>query len=356
MLIINNFNSLLFRVLLHKIAYKMSNLLEKNRYNLSLDDLQIAHLLISPHIHKTPVLSSEALNLLAGAKLYFKCENFQKIGAFKARGACNAVMSLSEKEASKGIVTHSSGNHGQAVAYAAALRGVPAYIVMPHNTNKAKVDGVKAYNGQVLFCEPSLKAREELAEKTIIETGAHFVHPYNDLRVIAGQSTATIELLQEHVNLDILLAPTGGGGLLSGTALAAHYLSPLTRVIGTEPEGADDAAKSFHAKELLPQLNPKTIADGLRGALGNITFSLINKYVENIVTVSEADIAASMFLIWQRLKIIVEPSCAVPLAAILSKKIAVEPNQKIGIILSGGNVDFSQIAYYEELAKKSKLY
>jgi threonine dehydratase len=323
---------------------------------LSAADLLAAHERVKPHIVQTPVLSSRSINALANAQVFFKCENFQKIGAFKARGATNAVFSVDEMLVKNGVVTHSSGNHAQAVAYAAALKGLTAYVVMPHNTNPSKIAGVKACRGQIIFCEPTLKSREETAQKVIEETGAHFIHPYNDWRVVAGQSTAAIELLQEKPDLDLLLAPVGGGGLISGTALAAHYFSPQTQVLGAEPLGANDAAQSLDKGVLLPQTNPQTIADGLRGALGDITFSVIQSHVKQIVTVTEPDIAAAMFLIWERLKIMVEPSCAVPLAAVLLRKSDNAPQQRIGIILSGGNIDFSQVAAYQALAEQSETW
>ncbi len=306
---------------------------------ITIDDLKSAHKRITPFIHRTPILSSEGINRIAGCEIYFKCENFQKVGAFKARGGLNAVLSLKESERAKGITTHSSGNHAQAVALAASMTGSKAYIVMPRNAPKVKVAAVKGYGAEVIPCENTLDARESTVEEVIRDTGAYFIHPYNDERIICGQATACIELLEDaNVSFDSILTPVGGGGLLSGTALAAHFLSPETNVFGTEPEGADDAYQSFKAGRLIPQTNPQTIADGLRTSLGNKTFEIIQEHVKDILLVNDEEIADAMKLIWQRMKIIIEPSCAVPLAAVLRNKEKFK-EQQVGIILSGGNVD-----------------
>ncbi|RMF60863.1 MAG: pyridoxal-phosphate dependent enzyme [Calditrichaeota bacterium] len=299
---------------------------------------------INPFIHRTPIFTCSTLNEMTGVTLYFKCENFQKVGAFKFRGACNTVFSLTEEEASRGVATHSSGNHAQALALAARLRGIPAYIVMPENAPTVKVAAVKGYGGIITFCEPTLEARESTLEKVVAETGATFVHPYNDFRVITGQATAALELLEEVPELDVVMAPVGGGGLLSGTALSVKYLSPATRVIGAEPAGADDAYRSWKAGYIIPSVNPKTIADGLLTSLGENTFAIIRQYVDDIVTVSEEAIIQAMRFIWERMKIIVEPSAAVPLGALLEKN-NFPRGTRVGVILSGGNVDLEKLPW-----------
>lgn len=311
---------------------------------LSLTDIREAHARIRGSIHRTPVLASETLNGLAGASLFFKCENFQKIGAFKARGAANAVFLLSEDESKQGVATHSSGNHAAAVARAAKLRGIPAYIVMPHNVPKAKQESVRRYGARIELCEPTLAAREAGVAKVIAETGTHLVHPFNDERVMAGQGTATLELLEDQPSLDLVLCPIGGGGLISGTAVAAKGLKPGIRVVGVEPSGADDAFRSFHGGVRVPMLNPKTIADGLRGALGDRTFPILREYVDDVVTVSEGSIVQAMRTIWEVLKIVIEPSAAVPYAAILERKAEVA-GRRVGIILTGGNLDLDSLPW-----------
>jgi threonine dehydratase len=295
-------------------------------------------------VHRTQVLESAFLNGKFQVSLFFKCENFQKVGAFKSRGAVNAVFSLDDEEAKKGVATHSSGNHAQALARAAALRKIPAYIVMPENAPRVKIDAVKGYGGIVTFCRPTLEARESTLKKVIAETGAVEIHPYDNLKVIEGQATAAMELLEEHPGLDIILCPVGGGGLLSGTALSARYFSPATRVIACEPAGADDAFRSFKSGRLIPSVHPKTIADGLLTSLGEITFPIIRAFVDDIVTVKEESIIESMRLIFERMKIVVEPSAAVPLAAVLEKKVNVK-GKNVGIILSGGNVDMNHLPW-----------
>ncbi len=316
---------------------------------LSIKDIREAHARIRSRINRTPVMSSETLNAQTatgtrGASLFFKCENFQKIGAFKARGATNAVFMLSDEEAKHGVATHSSGNHAAALARAAKLRGIPAYIVMPHNVPKAKQESVRRYGAKVEFCEPTLAAREATVARVMSETGAQLVHPFDDVRVMAGQGTATLELLDEQPGLDLVLAPIGGGGLLSGTVTAAKGVKPGIRVIGVEPAGADDAFRSFHGGARVPMLHPQTIADGLRGALADSTFAVIRGNVDDVVTVSEGAIVQAMRAIWEVMKIIVEPSAAVPYAAILEKKIDVA-GQRVGIILTGGNLDLDSLPW-----------
>ncbi len=279
-----------------------------------------------------------------GGELYFKCENFQKVGAFKFRGACNAIFSLSDEDAQKGVATHSSGNHAAALALAAKMRGIAAHIVMPNNSPEIKKKAVAGYGAQITFCESNLQARESTLAKVIAETGATEIHPYNNFHVIAGQGTAAKELIEDAGEFDIIIAPVGGGGLLSGTALSTKYLIPHCQVIGAEPAGADDAFRSFQKKELIPSVNPKTIADGLLTSLGERNFRIITEQVDGIVTVSEENIVAAMRMIWERMKIIIEPSSAVPLAAILEGKIDVR-NKKTGIILSGGNLDLGNLPF-----------
>lgn len=299
---------------------------------------------IAPHAHHTPVLTCKTLDEMTGASLFFKCENFQKVGAFKFRGACFTVMSLPDEVAQRGVATHSSGNHAQALALAAKMRGIPAYIVMPKTAPKVKVAAVHGYGAEITFCEPNQQARESTLEMIVEKTGAEFVHPYNDYRVITGQATCAKELLDEVENLDIILSPVGGGGLLSGTALSAAYFSPSTKVIATEPAGADDAFRSFRDGTIYPSVKPNTIADGLLTSLGHRTFPVIRQYVSSVVTVEDETIIRAMRLIWERMKIIIEPSCAVPFAAILEKKVDAA-GKRIGIILSGGNVDLDKLPW-----------
>jgi threonine dehydratase len=303
-----------------------------------------AHARIRDKIHRTPVMTSETLNSQAGAQLYFKCENLQKIGAFKARGATNAVFSLSDEEAAHGVATHSSGNHAAALARAARLRGIPAHIVMPSNAPKAKQASVRRYGGHIVFCEPTLESRESTAARVIAETGAAFIHPYDNAQVIAGQGTAALELLEEVPELEIILCPVGGGGLLSGTAVAAKGMKPGIRVVAAEPAGADDAYRSFTSGSLHPVVRPNTIADGLRTSLSERTFAEVRRHVDEIVTVSEEAIVQSMRAIWEVMKIIVEPSGAVPYGAIVEKKLDVA-GRKAGIILSGGNLDLESLPW-----------
>ncbi|RJR36500.1 MAG: pyridoxal-phosphate dependent enzyme [Desulfobacteraceae bacterium] len=308
------------------------------------EDILKAHERVRGLIHKTPVLTSRAVDRLCGAHLFFKCENLQKAGAFKIRGATNAVFSLTDKEAAKGVATHSSGNHAAAIALAASWRSVPSYVVMPDNSPKVKVRAVSEYGARITFCKPTLDEREKTLDKVIQATGAAFIHPYNDIRVICGQGTAGLELCREISKLDVVLTPVGGGGLLSGTAVAVSTSSPGTRIIGAEPMGADDAFRSLQAGEIIPVGNPQTIADGLRTSLGDITFPIISSLVKEIITVSEEGIVEAMRTIWERMKIIVEPSSAVPLAAVLKQK-ADFAGKRIGIILSGGNVDLGRLPW-----------
>ncbi len=304
-------------------------------------DVLLAHERIKPFIKHTPVMTSESLNRITHAELYFKCENLQKVGAFKFRGACNAIFSLPDDVARNGVATHSSGNHAAALALAARLRGTSATIVMPKNAPSVKIEAVKGYGGNIVFCEPTLDAREATLNEIVKKTGATFIPPYNFCPVIAGQGTAALELLDDTPALDLLLAPVGGGGLISGTALATLGKSPTTKVIGAEPANADDAFRSFHAHTLIPQTAPNTIADGLLTSLGNITFSIIQRYVSNIFTAKEETIVRAMRLVWERMKLVIEPSAAVPLAVVLEHA-EFFSGKRIGIIFSGGNVDLSK--------------
>ena len=306
---------------------------------------------IRPYIHHTPVLTCDSLDKRVNAQVFLKCENFQKVGAFKFRGACNAVFSLTDNEvyavhaeAARGVATHSSGNHAQAIALAARLRGIPAYIVIPDNAPAVKKAAVAGYGGQITYCEPTLEARERTLAGVIEKTGAVEIHPYNNYRVIAGQATAALELITEIPDLDVVIAPVGGGGLLSGTAISVNALSPKTRVIAAEPERADDAYRSLQAGTILPSINPQTMADGLLSSLGSFTFPIIQKRVEQVVTVSEQGILDSMKFIWERAKIVIEPSAAVAVAVLWERKIDLT-GLRIGIILSGGNVDLDKLPW-----------
>lgn len=303
-----------------------------------------AHERIKPYIHRTPVLTSHTIDLLNHCSIFFKCENFQKVGAFKARGATNAVRSLGLKELKNGVATHSSGNHAQALSWAASLAGVDAYIVMPSDSSPVKIDAVKGYGGKITFCSPTLSSRESTLKNVISDTLATEIHPYNNPMIIAGQATSALELIEDVPALDLILAPVGGGGLLSGTALAASYFSKGTKVIAVEPEQADDAYRSFKCGSIVPSVSPKTVADGLRTSLGSLTFPIIQRYVSDIVTVSEEEILSAMKLVWERMKIVIEPSSAVPYAAILGKKIQLE-GKRVGIIISGGNVDLENLPW-----------
>ena len=310
----------------------------------TLEAVLAARARIAPHVRETPVLTSAALNAHAGCTLFFKCENFQKTGSFKARGACNAVLSLSQAEAARGVVTHSSGNHGQALAYAAGLRGIHARIVMPVNAPETKRAAALAYGAEIIACEATNAARQATADRVAAETGALFIHSSNDPAVICGQGTLALELLEQAPSLDLVLVPVGGGGLAGGVGAAMHGLRPETRVVGVEPAGADDAYRSLQEGRILPSLHPDTIADGLRTALGSHTFPLIQARLSEIVTVSDAAIVEAMRLIWQRMKIVIEPSAAVPLAGLLEGKVDAA-GKRVGVVLSGGNVDLDALPW-----------
>lgn len=309
-----------------------------------LNEIKEAHARIKPFIHKTPVITNASINTRAGASLFFKCENFQRVGAFKMRGAANAILQLSQGQLASGVVTHSSGNHAQAVAQAAKKAGAKAYIVMPKTAPKVKVNAVKDYGAEITFCEPSLEARESEANRIIDKKRATFIHPFDNKEVIAGQATVSLELLQQVSEIDYILAPVGGGGLLSGTALTCSYMAPKVKVIAGEPIGADDAFRSLESGHLIPSINPKTIADGLLTSLSPRTFAVIKKHVTEVITVGDQEILEAMFLIMERAKLVIEPSAAVPLAAVLRKP-ELFSNKKIGIIVSGGNIDLSSLEF-----------
>ncbi len=311
---------------------------------ITIKDIYRASECIHPYIHHTPVLTCQSLNDRVNAQIYLKCENLQKVGAFKFRGACNAVFSLTDPQAEHGVVTHSSGNHAQALALAARMRGIPAYIVMPENAPAVKQNAVLGYGGQVSLCEPTLEARERTTKDLERTTGATLIHPFNNERVIAGQGTAALELLEEYPDLDVVVAPVGGGGLLGGTAIAVKALAPASRVVAGEPELADDAYRSFQSGKILPSVNPTTIADGLLTSLGDLTFPIIQAYVDQIVTVSEKGIIDTMKFIWERAKIIIEPSAAVAVSVLWEHRIDLT-GLKVGVILSGGNVDLKKLPW-----------
>ncbi len=314
---------------------------------LSRQALEQAHERVRRRAHRTPVLTCAELDRRAGGELYFKCESFQKVGAFKFRGAWNTVSQLSREELARGVTAHSSGNHAQALALAARLAGTRARVVMPRSAPAVKLAAVRGYGAEVILCEPTLEAREAATARVIAETGATLVHPFDDPRIIAGQATAAMELLADAPPLDLLLAPVGGGGLLSGTALAAHRFAPRTRVLGTEPAGADDARRSLAAGRPLPSVAPDTVADGLLTSLSELTFSVIRRLVEDIVTVDDDATIAAMRLVWERMKIVIEPSAAVPLAAVLTGKVDTA-GRRVGIIISGGNVDLDRLPWQRE--------
>lgn len=307
--------------------------------------IEAAHKLVAPHIHHTPVMTSRFLNDLCEAEIFFKCENFQKIGAFKARGGLNAILSLTEAQLKNGVATHSSGNHAQAIAFAAARVGAKAYIVMPDNSPLVKIRAVEAYGGQITFCKNTPEEREHTVNEIVKRTGATFIHPFNNYEVIAGQATAAKELMEDvQEPLDVIFAPVGGGGLLSGTALAAHYFSPGTKVYAGEPEGAADAVLSFRSDKIEKAPYVKTIADGLLTYLGDKTFPIIKQHVTDILTVSDEEIIQAMRYLWERMKMVVEPSGAVSLAAFIKNKDRFK-GQKAGIILTGGNVDLGKLPF-----------
>jgi threonine dehydratase len=311
---------------------------------ISLADIEAARVRIAPHVRRTPVLTSDLLDEAAGARLFFKCENLQHVGAFKARGATNAVLSLSEAAAACGVATHSSGNHAAAVARAAGLRGIPAYIVMPEGAARPKVLQVERLGGRITFCAPTLAAREETAARIVAETGAAMIHPFDDPAVMAGQGTAALELMEDAAGLDIVLAPIGGGGLISGVSTAVKALRPAARVVGAEPAGADDAARSFAAGRLIPLTEVDTFADGLRASLSQSTFDHIRRGVDQVATVSERGIVEAMRALFEALKVVVEPSAAVAYAAVREGKVEVA-GQRVGIILTGGNVDLDKLPW-----------
>jgi threonine dehydratase len=312
--------------------------------SIDFDRIRAAHERIRPHIHRTPVLTSSRLDDASGASLFFKCENFQKIGAFKARGATNAVFALDDAAARRGVATHSSGNHGAAVARAAKLRGILAHIVMPSNSAKVKVRAVESYGAHIVFCEPTEEAREATGADVIKKSGATPIHSFENEDVIAGQGTAVVELLEDVPDLDLVMCPVGGGGLLSGTAIAAKSMRPKVKVIAVEPANVDDAAQSFRAGRRIVTQKKFTIADGLRTSIGEPNFAIIQRYVDDIVTVSEEAIVSAMRTIWETMKIIIEPSAAVPYAAIQQSKVDAG-GKRVGVILTGGNVDLDALPW-----------
>ena len=311
---------------------------------LTLKDIASAHDRIRPYIHRTPVLTNNSLNEFTGANLFFKCENFQKAGSFKIRGATNTVELLTQDEMDKGVATTSSGNHGAALSMAVTRREGKTKVVMPHNTPKIKVDNVERNGGEVVWCEPDQSSREQVLADLVNESGATVVHPYNDERIIAGQGTCAKELLEDHPEIQIIVSPVSGGGLLSGTLLSAKEMNEQVSVYGAEPAEADDAYRSLQNGEIVPNDTINTICDGLRAQIGTITFPIIQKYVDEIITLSEEEILDSMKMIWERLKIIVEPSCSISLAAIIKNKNKFS-GKNVGLIMSGGNVDLNQIPW-----------
>lgn len=310
----------------------------------SIDDVRAAHERIKPWIHRTPILTSSYLNELTGAELHFKCENFQKAGAFKVRGASNAVFSLSDAVAEKGVATHSSGNHALSLSYAAGRRGIPCTVVMPRTAPQAKKDAVQGYGGVIVECDPSTTSREATFAEVVAESGAEFVHPYNDIRVITGQATCSLELQEDVSNLDAVVAPIGGGGMISGTCLTLSNLAPAVDIYAAEPEQADDAYRSFKAGHIIADDSPVTVADGLKVPLKENTWHFVSHHVSDIQTASEEEIIAAMKLTWQRMKIVIEPSCAVPLAVIL-KNPDVYRGKRVGVIITGGNVDMDKLPW-----------
>ncbi len=312
----------------------------------TLEDVRAAARRIEHVTRRTPVETSRTLDRLAGRELFFKCENLQRIGAFKIRGASNMIARLSDEEAARGVVTQSSGNHAQAVALAAALRGIPAHVVMPENSLRVKIEAVKGYGARVVLCEPTLEAREVGAQRLLVETGAAYIPPYDHPEIVAGQGTATLELLEQVEGLEAVVAPVGGGGLSSGACVAAAGIDPTIRVLGAEPLGADDAARSLAAGRLIPQTDPETIADGLRSSLGEVTWAILSRGLDRIVTVTEEEIVAAMRLVWERMKLLIEPSAAVAVAVVLGEEFrALGGLRRVGVILSGGNVDLDRLPW-----------
>lgn len=314
---------------------------------LTIDHVREAHERIKPYIRRTPVLTSDYLNQLTGAELFFKCENLQEAGAFKVRGACNAVFGLDDEAAKKGVATHSSGNHALSLSYAAGRRGIPCHVVMPRTAPQAKKDAVRRYGGEVTECEPSTSSREATFAEVEARTGAEFVHPYNDPRVIAGQATCSLELLEQAGPLDAVIAPIGGGGMVSGTCLTVSNLAPGTKIYAAEPEQADDAYRSFKAGHIIADDAPKTIADGLLVPLKDNTWRFVQRYVTDIFTASDAEIVAAMKLTWKYLRVVMEPSSAVPLATIL-KNPDVFKGKRVGVIITGGNVDLDKLPWLQQ--------
>jgi threonine dehydratase len=310
----------------------------------SFEDVKVAHERIRPHIHRTPVLTSIFINAMTGAELFFKCENFQKAAAFKVRGASNAVFGLDEETARKGVATHSSGNHALSLSYAAGRRGIPCHVVMPRTAPQAKKDAVRGYGGQITECEPSTSSREATFAKVQEETGADFVHPYNDPRVIAGQATCSLELTQQVERLDAVIAPIGGGGMISGTCLTLSNVAPHIAIYAAEPEQADDAYRSFKAGHIIADDAPVTVADGLKVPLKELTWHFVSRHVTDILRASEEEIVDAMRLIWGRMKIVIEPSSAVPLACIL-KNPGTFRGRRVGVIVTGGNVDLDKLPW-----------
>ncbi|MGK9339518.1 beta-hydroxyaspartate dehydratase BhcB [Sinorhizobium meliloti] len=310
----------------------------------TLSDMNAAHARIKPHIHRTPVLTSRFINSLVGAELFFKCENLQKAGAFKVRGAANAVFGLSDEQAAKGVATHSSGNHGTCLAYAAGRRGIPCTVVMPRTAPQAKKDAVRGYGAKVVECEPSTSSREAVFAEVVAATGAEFVHPYNDPRVIAGQATCSKELIEQVTGLQAVIAPIGGGGMVSGTCLTLSNLAPHIKIYAAEPEQADDAYRSFKAGHIIADDAPNTVADGLKVPLKDLTWHFVRNHVTDVLTASEEEIIDAMKLIWKRMKIVMEPSSAVPLATILKNK-DLFAGKRVGVIITGGNVDLDKLPW-----------
>lgn len=310
----------------------------------SFDDVLTAEERIRPHIHRTPVLTSSTMNELSGAELFFKCENFQKAGAFKVRGACNAVYGLDEKTAARGVATHSSGNHALSLSYAARKRGIPVTVVMPHNAPDIKKAAVRGYGGVIVECDPSASSREMALKEILAASGADMVHPYNDPRVIAGQATCSKELVEKISKLDAIVAPIGGGGMISGTCLTLGTIASQTKIYAAEPENADDACRSFKAGRIIADDAPQTIADGLKVPLKELTWHFVSNHVEDILLANEQEIIDAMYLTWQRMKMIIEPSSAVPLAVIL-KNPDVFAGQRVGVIITGGNVDLNKLPW-----------
>ena len=310
----------------------------------TLQDMRAAQDRIGPYVHRTPVLTSQYLDDLTGAELFFKCENLQKAGAFKARGASNAVFGLTAEQARRGVATHSSGNHGTCLSYAAGRRGIPCTVVMPHTAPQAKKDAVRGYGGTVVECEPSTTSREAVFAEVVAKTGAEFVHPYNDPRVIAGQATCSAEMIEQVQDLDAVIAPIGGGGMISGTCLTLSNLAPQIRIYAAEPQNADDAYRSFKAGHIIADDAPDTIADGLKVPLKDLTWHFVSNHVTDILTASEHEIVAAMKITWKRMKIVMEPSSAVPLAVILKNK-DIFAGQRVGVVITGGNVDLDLLPW-----------